>query len=163
MLKKLLCIALLLSPLSALAESTDSAKTSFAKLKLMIGDWRKESSDGKNFHIAFQETANGSVLIENWISKGKSHSLTLYHLDGENLLATHYCPQGNQPRLKLDAPANENTISFVFQDATNLPDFGSNHQHSLSFEFVEDGRLKRSESYIENGTVSQSSMILVRK
>ena len=163
MLRQLLCVAVLLSPLPVVADSTGPASASFAKLKQMLGDWRKENSDGKIFYISFQETANGSVLIENWIRKGKSHSLTVYHLDGEKLLATHYCPQENQPRLKLDVPTKEETISFTFQDATNLLDINNNHQHSLSFQFIDADKVVRNESYIENGTISQSSMTLVRQ
>lgn len=163
MLRQLLFLVVFLSPLSVKAEATTPARASFAKLKQMLGDWRKEDGDRKTFYISFQETANGSVLIENWIRKGKSHSLTIYHLDGEKLLATHYCPQENQPRLKLDIPTKEDAVAFTFQDATNLSDINDSHQHSLSFQFMAADKVVRNESYIENGEISESSMTLVRQ
>lgn len=149
--------------MSAYADPMAASAASFNKLKTLVGEWKKEGSDGENFYISFEITAKGSVFIENWINKGVSHSLTLYHLDGDKLLATHYCPQGNQPRLKLVQNSNDNTLSFEFQDATNLESPQQNHQHSLAFEFIDTNTISRAESYIQAGTVTASTMKLVRR
>ena len=45
----------------------------------------------------------------------------MYHLDGDRLLATHYCPQGNQPRLKLMDDGDPKRLSFAFVDGTGMP------------------------------------------
>lgn len=137
--------------------------STFEKLKSLVGEWKKEGGDGKDFYISFQNSANGSVLVENWIYKGASHSLTLYHPDGNGLIATHYCPQGNQPRLKLADSSGENEISFIFQDATNLASINDSHQHSLSFEFIDENTVLRKESYIKAGAVTPSALRLVRQ
>lgn len=147
-----------------LAISTNAEDISeFTKLKSLTGDWKREGSEGDEFYISFSTSANGSTLIENWIYKGKSHSLTVYHPDGESMIATHYCPQGNQPRLKLSNSSGENHIAFEFQDATNLASIEDSHQHSLSFEFINENAILRSESYLESGTETPSSMRLVRR
>jgi len=135
----------------------------FEKLKSLVGEWEKEGSDGSNFYISFQSSANSSVLMENWIYKGASHSFTVYHLDGESLLATHYCPQGNQPRLKLQQSSDPNSISSKFLDATNLKTLTDNHQHSLSFKFLDNNTVIRNESYSKAGKLSPTSLNLVRR
>ncbi|MEX2964671.1 hypothetical protein [Microbulbifer sp. TYP-18] len=145
--------------LSATAEPVNS----FEKLKSLVGEWKKEGSDGKNFYISFESSANDSVLIENWIYKGASHSLTVYHPDGDSLIATHYCPQGNQPRLRLEKPSNENSVSFAFQDATNLASLQVSHQHSLSFEFLDENTILRKESYSKAGKLTPTTLRLVRQ
>ncbi|GGO73490.1 hypothetical protein [Bowmanella pacifica] len=158
-MKMIWALLIFVTSLSASADPSHD----FEKLKSLVGEWKRVDSDNSDFYISFDTSAKGSVLIENWIYKGASHSLTLYHLDGENLLATHYCPQGNQPRLKLDKSANPNSISFVFQDATNLKSLADSHQHSLLFEFVDKDRILRNESYSKDGKLTPSSMSLVRK
>ncbi|MFC6635057.1 hypothetical protein [Microbulbifer taiwanensis] len=135
----------------------------FDKLKSLVGDWKKEGSDGSDFYISFQSGANGSVLMENWIYKDASHSFTVYHLDGGSLLATHYCPQGNQPRLKVEKSSDPNIISFEFQDATNLKSLKDSHQHSLSFEFLDNNTILRNESYSKAGKLTPTSLNLVRQ
>ena len=71
------------------------------------------------------------MLVETWLRNDKKHSFTLYHLGNENLMATHYCPQGNQPRLKLTNNSTTSDLRFSFFDATNLANLASSHQHSL--------------------------------
>ena len=149
---------------TSIADPATRSHSSFDKLQTLVGKWKKEGSDGETSYISFESSANGSVLIENWIYKDKSHSITVYHPDGKSLLATHYCPQGNQPRLRLEEGVDkENTLSFVFQDATNLQSLQSNHQHALSFEFIDENTILRKESYRKAGEVTPSTLRLVRK
>ncbi len=161
---KTFCLFLIgICSISVQAGSESAAAASFNKLKTLVGEWKKDGSDGENFYISFEITAKGTVLVENWINKGASHSLTIYHLDGDKLLATHYCPQGNQPRLKLDQHSKSNTLSFVFQDATNLESLHKNHQHALAFTFLDANTVTRDESYLQAGTVTPSTMRLVKR
>lgn len=143
--------------------ATADPGSDFERLKSLVGVWKKEGSDSSNFYISFQSSANGSVLMENWVYKGASHSFTVYHLDGESLLATHYCPQGNQPRLKLQKSRDPNSISFEFLDATNLESVKDSHQHSLSFEFLDGDKVIRNESYSKGGELTPTSLNLVRQ
>jgi len=71
--------------------------------------------------------------------------MTVYHMDGDALVATHYCPQGNQPRLESrgDVAAE---IRFAFRDVTDL-DSGESHTHDLWFTPQADGTVRRSEVY----------------
>jgi len=80
-----------------------------------------------------------------------------------NLLATHYCPQGNQPRLRMSADSTTAKINFEFQDATNLSSLDSNHQHSLSLALPSDkSDFTRSESYLSKEGEEQSYLVLER-
>lgn len=161
-MKKLVVIIFLLTSVSAKAEVTASAV--FEQMKQLIGVWEREKSKNSTFNISFELIANGTTLVETWLSKGKKHSLTLYHLDGKNLLATHYCPQGNQPRLKLKANSNLNDFSFEFLDATNLASLDHSHQHSLGFQLSQSlEKVVRTESYLSASGEKASKLNLVRK
>lgn len=135
----------------------------FNEMKSLVGIWHKEGAENSNFLVSFELIANNSVLVETWLRKGKKHSFTMYHLDNEKLMATHYCPQGNQPRLVLTESSTINNLNFSFLDATNLIDLADSHQHSLGFEFSKDlNKILRRESYISEGTEDISELPLVR-
>jgi hypothetical protein len=111
------------APLSV-APAPVTAAAAFHQLKSLVGTWRNAERPDSPLRIRFYLTAGGTVLVESWEARGKPHSLTLYHRDGPALLATHYCPQGNQPRLPL-TPSGKN-LAFTFRDATDL-DPGESH------------------------------------
>lgn len=144
------------------AHDIEPAPSAFEQMSTLVGNWKREGQDGSNFHIKFELTANSSVLVERWVSRGKTHSLTLYHRDKADVVATHYCPQGNQPRMKMSTPDGAAKIVFDFWDATNLVNPTDNHQHSLSFDLSEPGRVKRAETYLSSAGEEPSEMVLVR-
>jgi hypothetical protein len=97
--------------------------------------WLSAEQPTSPLRIRFYLTAGGTVLVESWGARGKPHSLTLYHRDGAALLATHYCPQGNQPRLAL-AGRDKDGLHFAFKDATDLDPAKESHQHDLWFDLT---------------------------
>ncbi|MFN7607036.1 MAG: hypothetical protein ACK5RU_14135 [Hyphomonadaceae bacterium] len=136
------------------------ATTMFKKMTTMMGEWTTQ--DHPALRIVFEPTAGGSVIVERWMVGERMHSLTVYHLDGEALMATHYCPQGNQPRLRMESVSTETRISFDFQDATNLQNLEQSHQHRLSFDFSEMEYVTRGEAYRQGVSSNQTEMVLVR-
>lgn len=152
------------SPNEAKSEASKQSVEAFSKLKSLVGVWTKNGNIQDSFQIEFSLTARDSVLIETWRRNGKVHSLTLYHQNFDQLLATHYCPQGNQPRLSLAPESTDRELSFTFFDATNLASLDDSHQHSLGFELpINNGSpLVRKESYLDNSGEHKSSLIMKR-
>ena len=139
-----------------------SAEDAFAELKRMVGTWRRADKPESAFRIRFYLTAGGTVLVESWEAGDKPHSLTLYHRDGQALLATHYCPQGNQPRLAL-AGREASGLHFVVRDATDLDPAKEKHQHDLWFDLSNPDRPVRGETYSsKDGPGAPERMHLVR-
>jgi hypothetical protein len=136
------------------------AADAFDRLKALEGSWRIADHPDAPLRIRFSLTAGGTVLVESWERKGAPHSLTLYHRDDAALVATHYCPQGNQPRLVLLLPAGPE-LRFAFRDATDL-DAGESHLHDLAFDLSDPGRIVRSEVYRRGDTAEPSTLTLVR-
>ena len=126
------------------------AATAFQELSRLVGTWRPADKPESPLRIRFYLTAGGTVLVESWEARGKPHSLTLYHRDGPALLATHYCPQGNQPRLAL-AGRDDGGLHFAFRDATDLDPAKESHQHDLWFNLTDPDRPVRGEIYASKG------------
>ncbi len=153
----------LLFSTSILGSSKDVAGNAFESLKALVGDWRKVGTDGKRFRVNFSLTARESVIVETWLYDGESHSLTLYHKDKDSLLATHYCPQGNQPRLAMSVESSSQAINFSFKDATNLLSLDDSHQHELGFRLSKSGAtIVRNEIYFSKEGEDKASLNLER-
>lgn len=138
-------------------QSTSSMQ--FETIAALTGEWQVQ--EHATLRIVFEPTAGGSVIIERWMRGERMHSLTIYHLDGERLVATHYCPQGNQPRL-VATDSDNGEIRFTFMDATGL-DPNESYQHDLSLERNADGTVSRAETYWgPNGAGEESTLTLMR-
>ncbi len=141
----------------------DFTASGFGALKELVGVWRRADKPDSPLRIRFSLTAGGTVLVEEWLRGDQPHSLTLYHRDGSDLLATHYCPQGNQPRLVALPLNGAKGLLFKFRDATDLDAQHESHLVELGFELSAPDQMKRSETYRENGTDEASELQLVRE
>jgi len=134
----------------------------FAQLTQMVGVWRPADKPESPLRIRFYLTAGGTVVVESWEVRGQPHSMTVYHRDGQTLLATHYCPQGNQPRLAL-AGGDVGGLHFAFRDATDLDPATESYQHDLWLDLTIPDRPVRGEVYFgKDGPGAQERFQLVR-
>ncbi|HRJ62917.1 hypothetical protein [Brevundimonas sp. UBA2416] len=153
----MICSATGIAPATA-EDALPVSTLQFEKIAALAGEWRVQESP--SLRIVFEPTAGGSVIVERWMVGERMHSMTVYHLDGERLVATHYCPQGNQPRLVASA-AGSAGVRFAFLDATGL-DPHESFQHDLSFSWDAEGTVSRAETYRgPEGAMEESSLVLV--
>lgn len=159
-------LLMLMMPAIAAAGPADRdpvpAAARFAAMKTLVGTWRTADRPESALRIRFSLTAGGSVLVEEWLRDTAPHSMTVYHRDGDGLVATHYCPQGNQPRLALVASGDAATFRFAFRDATGLDGATESVLVALAFDLATPERLVRRESYRQGGVDSPSELTLVR-
>ena len=136
------------------------AAEAFTHLQAIAGQW--EAPD-KGVRVSYQLVANGSTLLETYITPRGTTTLTVFHLDNDRLVATHYCAQGNQPRLVLSAAnATARSFTFDFWDATNLKSPGQAHLRHLELEAADADHTTRRETYVENGKDDSAELKLVR-
>lgn len=111
--------ALVLSALAARAGS--ATHPGWEKLKSLVGVWEGKHGDTGSGTISYKLVSNGTALMETMSAPGEVEMVTMYHPDGERLMATHYCSGNNQPRMRTGAPAGEpKQLTFSFLDATNV-------------------------------------------
>ena len=142
--------ALVLIPASSIViAGQPSPQAVFTQLKTLEGDWR--STSGKTT-ANYKLIANGSSIVETWTMSPTRQSMTVYTMDGDRILATHYCPQGNAPRLQLSNTGADGTHYFEFLDGANLQGKHGFHEHAFWVRLDSSGNLVRSETYIANGS-----------
>jgi hypothetical protein len=122
-------LIVVLSAALVMAE-TDAHKT-FDQLKGMEGNWEGKNAQGQTIQVTFRVTAGGSALMSEIHGKGPENMITMFHMDGDHLLMTHYCGAGNQPRMKV-ATADAKSVSFEFVDGTNIGP-GDGHMQRATF------------------------------
>jgi hypothetical protein len=109
---------------AASAFAASSAQQSFEQLKSLEGRWAGTSMNGQPVEVDYRVTSNGSAMMSE--IKGKEDMISMFNLDGDRVLLTHYCAMGNQPRMVASGSPDGKTLTFNFLDATNLatPDAG---------------------------------------
>ena len=164
-----LLTALFALALSASAEEKTAAVNArrFEALKKLAGEWVEVGSDGKptdKLVSSIRVTAAGTA-VEETIFPGSDHEMvTMYHLDGDDLLLTHYCSLGNQPRLKAEPGQDEQRIVFKFVGATNLKSEADMHIHQAVFTLDDADHFHAQWSANQDGQpCHQVALDLVRK
>lgn len=118
----------MLSASVVLAES-DAHKT-FSQLAALEGKWVGKGSEGQTIEVTFRMTASGSALMSEIHGHGEEDMITMFYMDDDRLLMTHYCSAGNQPRMKVIS-ADAKSVSFEFFDGTNIGP-GAGHMQRLT-------------------------------
>jgi hypothetical protein len=149
----------ILSAAAALAAS--DAQKSFEQLKALSGSWEGKASNGKPVQLTYRVTANGSALMSE--IKSEEDMITMFNLDGDRLLMTHYCGAGNQPRMRASASPDGKTITFDFLDATNLASPEAGHMHHLVISMLDANHHTEEWSYVDHGREMKESFDLWRK
>lgn len=121
----------------------------FETLKRLAGQWRGRSADGaKEIELRYLIASKRSVVIEFYqhFFKGQmsDEMVTVYHPSGEDLMLTHYCTLGNQPRMIADLEADYTRhLSFKYVSATNLTHHDCLRMSGVSFRFHDDNHFEQ--------------------
>ena len=122
----------------------------YARLKTLVGEWEADTGMGK-VHVSYELIAGGTSLVEKESGEKMPAMLTVYYLDGDPLLLTHYCMAGNQPRMQARAFNPETgEVAFEFLDATNLTP-GGGHMHNAKIRLADNDHFSSEWEFYENG------------
>jgi hypothetical protein len=148
--------------LDAAAQTPRRPDQAFQSLRALVGEWQGRAGNGRSVLVSYRLIANDTVLVETWTMSPTRTSMTVYHMDGDNLLATHYCPQGNQPRLQYQPELSGDRLEFRFRDSTNLPDANAAHQHAFWVRVDGSETFTRDETYVQDGEAGSETITYTR-
>ena len=143
MVRRFLACGLLLTPsLASFGDDKPEAKlppaptnAGLEKMKKLAGTWLVADKDGKptdQVVSIIKVTAGGSAVHET-LFPGQPHEMvSVYTVDGPDLIMTHYCVLGNQPRMKADPNSPANQIRFQFAGGGNLDPKKDKHMHEVT-------------------------------
>ena len=170
----LICVVFLAAASPAHAGGVE-AQTAFDELKSLAGTWRgKPEGEGAEAEAEakkvgeviheFRVSAAGTVVMET-MGPGTEHEMiNMYHLDGKDLVLTHYCAGGNQPTMKLNREKSSVAkLVFDFTGGTNLDPSKDQHIHAAEIKVVDGNHLESAWSgYAAGEQVSTMTFHLAR-
>jgi hypothetical protein len=114
-------------------------KAAFERLKSLAGEWQGQAGHGEQkfpASVTYKLASNGTVVMETLMPGTPHEMVSMYHLADGELVMTHYCGMGNQPRMKLDtAGSTPDELKFAFVGGTNLDPAKDGHIHAGALKF----------------------------
>jgi hypothetical protein len=114
-------------------------KAAFERLKSLAGTWQGSAGHGQpgqDTTVTYRVASGGSVVQETLFPGTPHEMISMYHLADGQLVMTHYCAMGNQPRMKLDLGASTpDRLVFAFDGGTNFDPAKDGHVHAGTIEW----------------------------
>jgi len=141
------------------------AEAILEKIKSLSGEWVHAKGPVKGtVGLSVRVIAGGSAVVERQFPGTPMEMITVYHLDGDEVMLNHCCVLGNQPRLKAAVGDRKNTIKFSFVGATNLTSKDDPHMHEGWLTFVSKDSIKSSwTKFVDGKAAEEHSFELIRK
>jgi len=127
-------LSVVLMSLSTVAFARSDAQESFDKLKTLAGTW-EGTFEGKPLQVSLRVTSMGNALMHEMKDDGPEDPITMFNVDGDPLLLTHYRDAGNRPRMVGKVSPDGKTIEFDFLDVSGSTQYG--HMQHVVFNFID--------------------------
>ena len=156
---RILAIATLAIAATSAFAQTDAQKA-FTAIKSMPGTWEGQSSKGP-VQVTFKITSGGSAVMSEIL--GKEDMISMFNMDGDRLLLTHYCAMGNQPRMQASLSPDGKTVTFSYVDATNLSAPDAGHLQRMVLTMLDDNHQIEEWVFVDHGKELKQVFDLRRK
>lgn len=118
----------------------------FEKMKKLAGEWlsdeKGETAAAPQHVCGYKVTSAGSAVQETLFPGQPHEMITMYYMDGPDLVLTHYCALGNQPRMKAAPLTAPDKLEFKFAGGSNINPGKDAHMHELTLTFVDADHLR---------------------
>ena len=138
----------------ALAEHPSQLPMPFELVKTLVGTWQgnKQALDGQEtITVEYALTARGTAVVERISPGTPKEMVSIYTQDGHEMVMTHYCLLGNQPRMKTSSPVTENSITLSYIDGTGMRSAQDKHMHKLTLTIIDSRHINHEWTVFENG------------
>jgi len=105
----------------------------FDQIKSLAGHWEGTTTPGHKVEVSYEVISNGSVVMERLHPGNEPDMITMYALDGDRILVTHYCSMGNQATMQTAAsPAANGKLDFTFLRLASAKSPDEGHMAALT-------------------------------
>jgi len=159
-------LAALLLAGTAAAVAAPPAVDCLAKLQSLVGDWSgtaKDEDSGGPVRVSYRLTGAGSVVVENLFPGTPHEMMTVYHLDGDRLMLTHYCAAKNQPRMVLDPASTTGEFIFTFAGGTNLTPGQGTYMSGARIRFVDADTIESAWELLSDGKPAGTKRFFLKR
>ena len=134
-----------------LAADKTTSEEAFDRLATLKGEWRGEQ-EGVKINLIYTLTANGSALMEEFRPESGPVMITMFTVDGDHLIATHYCSAKNQPQMITPAISDvQKPLAFSLARITGLKSQDAWHNTGLTVIQEDSDHLTQEWTYQSKG------------
>jgi hypothetical protein len=154
---------------SALASSQEMhmaarSTPAFDQLKALAGHWEGTTATGQKGEVTYEVISNGSVVMERLHPGNEPDMITMYTLDGDRILVTHYCSAGNQPTMQTAAsPAANGKLDFTFLRLAGAKSPDEGHMAALTVSMPDKNHLVQTWTFMDKGKSQTENFTFTRK
>lgn len=138
----------------------------YEQLKSLAGEWEADLPGFGKLTSSVRVVSNGKA-IEEIIGTPTDNELSVYTLDADTILLTHYCamtPDGHQVRLQTRRlVASPDHLDFVFASATNLHSMAAAHMQRVLMTIADRDHYSEKWTKTENGKDTIFKLNFVRR
>ena len=166
--KQWLCIIVAMAgaiSLPAQTQPQDKSKSEavFKQLASFVGAW-EAVQDGVPVTETYTLTANGSALMAETKPGNEPAMITMFTVDGDHLMATHYCSARNQPQMVTGVPGDlGNGLSFSLERVTGLKTADDYHNTGLTITLDDKDHMTQRWTYFYKGKSGMTVFHYIRK
>jgi hypothetical protein len=141
-----------------------NATAAFAQLSSLAGKW-KGVGDDHDILVTYTLIADGSTLVEDDQPAQGANMMTMFSVDGDHLIATHYCSAGNQPQMTTKAITDPRSKSLAFSlvRVTGMTTADDWHNTGLKLLLEDKDHLTQTWTYTSGGKAGTRTFHLVRE
>jgi hypothetical protein len=133
------------------AVHTTKSVATFAQLKSLVGEW-EAVQDGVPVRETYTLTANGSTLMAETRPGNEPAMITMFTVDGDHLIATHYCIAGNQPQMVARVADNLNKgVRFDLARVTGMKTPDDWHNTGVTITLEDPDHMTQKWTYLYKG------------
>lgn len=159
-------LAIVTAMVSAPKISVAGAPEVYEQLKSLVGDWSAELPAFGTITAQVRLASNGKA-IEEVIGTPKDNELSVYTLDGERILLTHYCamtPDGHQVRLQTRSLGlAPQYLDFLFLNSTNLHSKTAPHMRRVLMTILDRDHYREKWTKTEDGHDTEFDLNFARR
>jgi len=144
---------------------TDALVQAFEKLKAMAGEWEvATASEGvPKSSVTYRVIGGGSAVLETLFAGSEMEMVSIYHRDGKELVMTHYCCVGNQPRFKGRIDEKTGELVLDFTGGTNLDPAKDGHIHGGRIRFKDKDNVASEWLYYVGGKKAETHALTLKR
>ena len=139
------------------------SEAAFKELASLVGDW-EGIHDGVPIKLRYTLTADRSALMLVEEAGDSTVMITMFTVDGDHLIATHYCAAGNQPQMVSGVPGDlQRGVTFSLLRVTGMKTPGDWHNTGVTVTLDDKDHITQRWTYLYKGKTGTTVFHYTRK
>ena len=135
------------------------AASAMAFLASTAGEWQSgpqhehggPAPAGNRSVVSVKTKAAGSAVVHTYAQGTPGEMETIFHMNGDELLLTHYCALQNAPVLRFVKSNKPGELKFEFKGGTNFDPKVDAHLHESTFQIKDKDTVEQNSTVFANG------------